>query len=261
MKQSRHFLYIALSLLPLISASALAQDVAPRVISTALLPEDLSPWKMFMHADLVVKAVMIGLAFASLVTWTVWLAKNLELQAVRRQAKRDLAALLSVQTLAEGVNLMTGRRGLSTLAQAAQEEVKLSGNLAADGVKERVVWQMERIEAALARHIARGTGVLATIGATAPFVGLFGTVWGIMNSFTSIAQAKDTSLAVVAPGIAEALFATALGLAAAIPAVIAYNQFSVSLGRAAARIGTAVTALAMRMARGDVAASTKGKAA
>ena len=106
-----------------------------------------------------------------------------------------------------------------------------------DGIKERIASRLERIEAAAARRITRGTGVLATIGATAPFVGLFGTVWGIMNSFIGISKSQTTNLAVVAPGIAEALLATALGLAAAIPAVVIYNMFSRSIAayRAAAR--------------------------
>ena len=117
---------------------------------------------------------------------------------------------------------MTGR-----FIEAAATELKLSdGAIEKDGLKERVALSFERIEKAAARRIMRGTGVLATIGATAPFVGLFGTVWGIMNSFIGISKSQTTNLAVVAPGIAEALLATALGLAAAIPAVIIYNVFS-----------------------------------
>jgi biopolymer transport protein ExbB/TolQ len=101
------------------------------------------------------------------------------------------------------------------------------------------------------RRIEVGLPFLATVGSASPFIGLLGTVWGIMHSFTSIAQAKDTSLAVVAPGIAEALFATALGLAAAIPAVVAFNQISVSLGRSADRAGTSIATLAKAVARGQ----------
>src|ERR1700752_5402159 len=107
--------------------------------------------------------------------------------------------------------------------RAAANEIRLSANWRADGLKEPIAWQSERIEMAAGRRISRGTGVLATIGATAPFVGLFGTVWGIMNSFIGISEAHTTNLAVVAPGIAEALLATALGLVAAIPAVVIYN--------------------------------------
>jgi biopolymer transport protein ExbB len=122
---------------------------------------------------------------------------------------------------------MRGEEGpVAQIMQAAGAEIRLSANLRSEGLKERIAWQLERIEMAASRKIARGTGVLATIGATAPFVGLFGTVWGIMNSFVGISRAHTTNLAVVAPGIAEALFATALGLLAAIPAVIFYNKFS-----------------------------------
>jgi tonB-system energizer ExbB len=105
-----------------------------------------------------------------------------------------------------------------------------------DGIKDRVATRLERVEANLGRRMARGTGVLATIGATAPFVGLFGTVWGIMNSFIGISKSQTTNLAVVAPGIAEALFATALGLVAAIPAVLAYNKLSGDIGRYGQRL-------------------------
>jgi biopolymer transport protein ExbB len=115
----------------------------------------------------------------------------------------------------------------ASFCAAAIEELHLS-DAAADkeGLKERIASRLDRIEAAFGRRISRGTGVLATIGATAPFVGLFGTVWGIMNSFIGISKSHTTNLAVVAPGIAEALLATALGLAAAIPAVVIYNLFA-----------------------------------
>jgi biopolymer transport protein ExbB len=113
------------------------------------------------------------------------------------------------------------------LLDAAETELRLSADaISADGVKERIASRLERIEAAAGRRMIRGTGILATVGATAPFVGLFGTVWGIMNSFIGISKQHTTNLAVVAPGIAEALLATALGLVAAIPAVVMYNVFS-----------------------------------
>ncbi|MGB8135671.1 MAG: tonB-system energizer ExbB, partial [Pseudolabrys sp.] len=115
----------------------------------------------------------------------------------------------------------------ATFCAAAIVEIRLSDGAAdKDGLKERITSLLERMEAAFSRRISRGTGVLATIGATAPFVGLFGTVWGIMNSFIGISKSHTTNLAVVAPGIAEALLATALGLVAAIPAVVMYNMFS-----------------------------------
>ena len=124
--------------------------------------------------------------------------------------------------------------------EAAATELKLSpGSTDKEGIKERIASRLERLEAGYARRILRGTGVLATIGATAPFVGLFGTVWGIMNSFIGISKSHTTNLAVVAPGIAEALLATALGLAAAIPAVVIYNVFARSIAGYRAGLGDA----------------------
>jgi len=198
------------------------------------LPKDLSPWGMFMNADIVVKAVMIGLAFASLVTWTVWLAKTLELFAARFRARRAVHAIAEARTLSAAGEALA-RRGdpAALLVRAAEEEVYLSadveGHVTGAGVKERVASRLTRIEAAAGRRMSRGTGVLATIGSTAPFVGLFGTVWGIMNAFIGISEAQTTNLAVVAPGIAEALLATAFGLVAAIPAVVIYNVFARSI--------------------------------
>nr|WP_244374966.1 tonB-system energizer ExbB [Nitrobacter winogradskyi] len=201
--------------------------------SSSTLPQDLSPWGMFMQADIVVKAVMIGLAFASLVTWTVWLAKGIELAASRRRAQSCVRKLERADSLdaarseiAEG---WTCEGTVADLMGAAERELQRSGDLSSEGIKERLAIALSRIEAKAGRDIARGTGLLATIGATAPFVGLFGTVWGIMNAFIGISQTKTTNLAVVAPGIAEALLATALGLVAAIPAVIIYNVFARAL--------------------------------
>jgi len=206
-----------------------AKPAAPA--ATAVIPHDLSPWGMFMQADMVVKAVMIGLAFASLVTWTIWLAKSLELLAARRRAVRAVRRLHAADSLVEALSDNAIRSGgpVSEIVAAAESEEERSAGLPAEGVKERVAIALSRIEARAGRNMARGTGLLATIGSTAPFVGLFGTVWGIMNSFIGISVAKTTNLAVVAPGIAEALLATAIGLVAAIPAVIIYNVFSRSI--------------------------------
>jgi biopolymer transport protein ExbB len=205
--------------------------VAAAPAPAALLPHDLSPWGMFMAADIVVKAVMVGLAFASVVTWTIWLAKVLELATAKAAAGRALRRLETAASLSEAAEGGAGRKGqprgaVATLLGAALEETRRSADLGEDGIKERVSIALSRIEARAGRAMARGTGLLATIGSTAPFVGLFGTVWGIMNSFIGISQAKTTNLAVVAPGIAEALLATAIGLVAAIPAVIIYNVFA-----------------------------------
>ena len=212
-------------------------EVSPRTPAT--LPRDLSPWSMFISADIVVQSVMVGLIFASVVTWTVWLAKNVELWLATRGLRWALAALGAARTLADGSADPGAGRGIApALVQAARLELRMSSDLLDKaGIKERIGTRLARLDAAAGRHMNRGTGVLATIGATAPFVGLFGTVWGIMNSFIGISKAQTTNLAVVAPGIAEALLATAIGLFAAIPAVIIYNQFARSLGRYRALVG------------------------
>jgi biopolymer transport protein ExbB len=196
----------------------------------AILPHDLSPWGMFQQADWVVKSVMIGLALASVITWTVWLVTSLEMMSARRQARLTRQALAASPALGDAVSHAPAKDGpVRDLITAAAHEVDLSSGLPAEGIKERVASRLERIEAAAARHATRGTGILATIGSTAPFVGLFGTVWGIMNAFIGISKAQTTNLAVVAPGIAEALLATAIGLVAAIPAVVIYNKFARSI--------------------------------
>jgi biopolymer transport protein ExbB len=209
----------------------LGPDGQPLLADPSLLPYDLSPWGMFLQADWVVKAVMIGLAFASVLTWTVWLVTSLELMAARRRARAARLAIAHVGSLAEAVTALQNKEegAARDLVTATAHEVQISSGLPSEGIKERVASRLERIESAAQRHITRGTGILATIGSTAPFVGLFGTVWGIMNSFIGISKAQTTNLAVVAPGIAEALLATAIGLVAAIPAVVIYNKFSRSI--------------------------------
>ena len=189
---------------------------------------ELSPWSMFLSADIIVKAVMIGLAFASLVTWTIFIAKMAELSFIQRSLRVALRKIADSRSLAEA-QFALGSSGtiLSSLLAAAMREARLSAGISSDaGVKERAASSFAEIVRAESRRIRLGMGVLATIGATSPFVGLFGTVWGIMNSFIGISKSQTTNLAVVAPGIAEALLATAIGLVAAIPAVIVYNHFS-----------------------------------
>ncbi len=221
--------------------SALAQDAGTPIIGTATLPRDLTPWGMYLNADPVVQAVLIGLVIASIVTWTVWLAKTVEIFIARRRVRSALAMLAGVGSTAQGIERLAGSNGeIRDSLAAAVTELRLSaGSLERDGIKERIASRLERLEAGFGRRISRGTGVLATIGATAPFVGLFGTVWGIMNSFIGISKSHTTNLAVVAPGIAEALLATALGLAAAIPAVVIYNVFARSIASYRALIGDA----------------------
>ena len=212
------------------------------VIGSSHLPRDLSPWSMFLTADIVVQAVIVGLAFASVVTWTVWLAKSIELYLARQKLTRGLAAIGSERSLADAFARVGNKGLLAAFIREALLELRLSSDIADKvGIKERVASRLARLEVAAGRDMNRGTGLLATIGATAPFVGLFGTVWGIMNSFVGISKAQTTNLAIVAPGIAEALLATAVGLFAAIPAVIIYNQFARAIG-------------AYRIASGDASA-------
>ena len=213
-------------LIGVIGRPALAQT--PDAIASAELPRDLSPWGMFVTADILVKAVLIGLVVASVVTWTVWLAKSAELLVARRRARQSVRLLASARHLAEALAIARKSAGpVRQFVEAAKTEFDVSADaINPEGVKERVASRLQRIEANSGRTMLRGTGILATIGATAPFVGLFGTVWGIMNSFIGISKAHTTNLAVVAPGIAEALLATAFGLAAAIPAVVIYNLFA-----------------------------------
>ena len=205
-----------------------------------LLPQKLSLVGMYLDADRVVKAVMIGLAFASLVTWTVFFAKTWELYTARMEVRQGLRILADSLTLAQAhEQLRNGTTPAAQLMQAAAHEIRLSSGVRGDGLKERIAWRLERLEMAASRKISRGTGVLATIGATAPFVGLFGTVWGIMNSFIGISNAHTTNLAVVAPGIAQALLATAMGLVAAIPAVMIYNVLARQTAHYRALLGDA----------------------
>ncbi|WP_342734795.1 tonB-system energizer ExbB [Bradyrhizobium sp. B117] len=219
-------------------------------IDEALLPRNLSPWGMFLGADIVVKAVMVGLGIASLVTWTVWLAKSVELRRKGALALRRTRALEGNIRLAEAAEKAgDAHDAVAQLIQSCAKEAELSGGVLDDGLQERVALRLERVEAAMSRQIARGTGVLATIGATAPFVGLFGTVWGIMNSFIGISESHTTSLAIVAPGIAEALLATALGLVAAIPAVVIYNHLVRGIANYRALLGDASAQLMLLVSR------------
>jgi biopolymer transport protein ExbB len=243
------------------SSSPTAQQ-QPGVIGAVHLPRDLSPWSMFASADIVVKAVMVGLAFASVVTWTVWLAKSIELLFARRRVRTALHAIAEERSLAAATDRLTAHRGIAaSFMAAAQQELKLSSDVVQrEGIKERVASRLARLEAAAVRDMNKGTGLLATIGSTAPFVGLFGTVWGIMNSFIGISKAQTTNLAVVAPGIAEALLATAIGLFAAIPAVIIYNQFARWIGGYRGLLGDAAAEV-LRLVSRDLDRGTGAGAA
>ncbi|WP_426609469.1 tonB-system energizer ExbB [Bradyrhizobium sp. McL0616] len=217
---------------PVAAQAAATPDAASADIrapkSAAPMMKELSPWVMFMSADIIVKAVMIGLAFASLATWTIFLAKSIELSVASGKLRSALKKIAEARSLAEAQMALGAKEGvLPSFLAAALREARMSAGISSDtGIKERAASSFAEIMRAEARRIRIGMGVLATIGATSPFVGLFGTVWGIMNSFIGISKSQTTNLAVVAPGIAEALLATAIGLVAAIPAVIIYNQFA-----------------------------------
>ena len=215
---------------------------------TAVEGRDFSLIGLIMHADPFVQAIMLLLAICSVLCWALIFEKAIRLMFLKRQVRQ-----LARQAAAGRLSPDRGRGIVGAVQAAAQGEW-------ADGVargesrnelRARIERSMRSALKTEMRRIETGLPFLATVGSASPFIGLLGTVWGIMNSFTAIAQAKDTSLAVVAPGIAEALFATALGLAAAIPAVVAYNQITVSLGRSGEKAGTSIATLARAIARGQ----------
>jgi biopolymer transport protein TolQ len=201
--------------------------------------ETFTPVGLFMRADFVVKSVLLLLIFASFWSWVLIIDKWLSIGKLKRKAQRFEKTFWSGRSLDElyAQHSQRADQPFTAVFVAALREWKRSfeGGVPRDalipGVKDRVEKAMSVSIHREIEKIERGLGYLATVGSTAPFVGLFGTVWGIMNSFQAIAQRQDTTLAVVAPGIAEALFATALGLLAAIPAVIAYNRFVNEVGR------------------------------
>jgi TolQ protein len=207
---------------------------------------DLSALNLFLQADVIVQAVMILLALASICCWAVIFDKAFRLHRLRREIRQFEAATRS--------GAMPAARGAPGLAAAImeaglREAAERAGDETAGEARERCERAMRAAMIGRLRPIEPGLPFLATVGSTAPFIGLFGTVWGIMNSFTAIAASHETGLDVVAPGIAEALFATALGLIAAIPAVVAYNKLTTSLGRAAQRMSTTIADLANELTR------------
>lgn len=184
---------------------------------------------LFMEADWIVKAVMIGLALASVWCWAVIFNRLGVYASVKRATKLFEKSFAETSSLTDlHASFATSQIGVAPVFVAAMDEWQKSAGLqsARDGIKSRIEMALDLAVSEQSEVLAQRLGVLATVGSAAPFIGLFGTVWGIMNAFTAIASSSDTSLAVVAPGIAEALFATALGLVAAIPAVIAYNKLS-----------------------------------
>ena len=224
----------------------------PAVIDTVIdtvdlggVAHDLSMWGLFMMADPVVKAVMIMLVLASVWSWAIIFQKRGVLSRLNRRAARFEDTFWSGEPLDKIYDRVKNSKQdplLTTFSAGMDEwQAGVSGGMPSKSSLQTSL--RGRVERAMSLNITRemnrlerGMTFLASVGSTAPFIGLFGTVWGIMNSFTSIAATNNTSLAVVAPGMAEALFATALGLVAAIPAVVAYNVFSTSLNRYADRL-------------------------
>jgi biopolymer transport protein ExbB len=229
---------------PVVTDKAATPSTGSPVAAGGVLPENLSLQSMFLHADIVVQSVMVGLLFASMVTWTVLLAKGLQLTISGQRLRRAVRKAETEEFLARLSGPENGgSEPTAVMVAATMAELRQSEGSPHDGIKDRIASRLRRIEASFARRMTRGTGLLATIGATAPFIGLFGTVWGIMNSFIGISKSQTTNLAVVAPGIAEALLATAAGLIAAIPAVVIYNMFARATGGYRANLGDLAAAI------------------
>ena len=212
--------------------------------AAAVTPESFNFFVLFMHADWVVKLVMLGLGGASLWSWTVILDKSFRFSSLNREANTFEDSVASGKSLEE-VAAEAGERPrhvLPRMLQGALREWRDARNkgLATDTQAAFLIQRIDRVlDAAIARESARvedGLGSLAIVATASPFIGLFGTVWGIMNAFQSIAIQKNTSLAIVAPSIAQALFATAIGLIAAIPAYIAFNKFSTDAAKFSGRL-------------------------
>jgi biopolymer transport protein ExbB/TolQ len=214
---------------------------------TALQTPDLNLLGLLQHADVTVKAVVAGLMICSLVSWTIIVEKILSVMRLRSEVRRLEAFAKNPEE-----NATTRKRGLApAILTAAQIEYAEANRTPGINRRAGLEEAMRSIYLPELHRLEAGLPFLATVGSSAPFIGLFGTVWGIMHSFTSIAVAKDTSLAIVAPGIAEALFATAVGLVAAIPAVIGYNQILTVLSRSARRLGMAASAIAKHLVRDE----------
>ncbi|QOL13056.1 tol-pal system-associated acyl-CoA thioesterase [Dickeya dianthicola] len=242
------------------TAAATGAPSVPVAAAGSLMSTDLSVWGMYQHADVVVKTVMIGLLLASVVTWAIFFSKSASLTGAKNRIRREYLALEDARTLDDAADIAgvfkPGSVSLQLLADARNEQELSERSDDNNGIKERTAFRFERRVAATGRQMGRGTGYLATVGAIAPFIGLFGTVWGIMNSFIGIAQSQTTNLAVVAPGIAEALLATAIGLVAAIPAVVIYNVFARWTASYKAIVGDVAAQILLLQSRDlDIAAS------
>ena len=221
-------------------ASAAVESVTGATDLAGTAAMDMSAWGMFMHADIIVKAVMILLLLASFWSWAIIFAKIARFGDVKSKTARFEQEFWSADTLDSFYEKMKRRatHPLAVVFMAAMEEWLRSGKSRSRGSAVLAASSLDRIAKVMSvarnrevERLEKGLGFLGSIGSSAPFIGLFGTVWGVMTSFQGIAHANNTSLAVVAPGIAEALMATAIGLFAAIPSVIAYNRFSGELDK------------------------------
>ncbi len=221
------------------------QAIDAAALAGSMVTTDFSLWHLFVRADIVVKIVMLLLVVASFWCWAIIFEKMIRFRRLGGQANEFEEEFWSGGSLEDLYDRMQGvvRHPMESLFAAAMHEWRRSSSrgLPQDdqlraGIEARISQVMQLTMNREMEALERYLSFLATVGSTSPFIGLFGTVWGIMNSFQAIALTKNTNLAVVAPGIAEALFATALGLVAAIPAVVAYNKFSTDIGRYANRL-------------------------
>ncbi len=235
-----------------------SQAVDAALLAGSVVPTDLSLIGLFFRADVVVKIVLAVLVLASFWCWAIIVEKIVRIRRLAAQAEEFEEAFWSGGSLEDLYDQIepVANHPMALLFSAAMREWRRSTARSPSGsdklhagIQERIDQVMQLTMTRQMVHLEKYLGFLATVGSTAPFVGLFGTVWGIMNSFQAIALTKNTSLAVVAPGIAEALFATALGLVAAIPAVVAYNKFSSDIGRYGNRLETFATEFSAILSR------------
>lgn len=220
---------------------------------------ELSFMALIAHADPIVQAVMAILLLSSVACWAITVEKLVRFGSLRRSA-RNFEAAVKADALLGGANAGEGVEAAILAAAARERKDGIDAGESRYEFRVRLEMVMRQAMAQQLRQVEPGLPFLATVGSAAPFIGLFGTVWGVMNSFTAIASSNDTSLAVVAPGIAEALFATALGLVAAIPAVVLYNKFSTDLGRLAQRFNVAIGEAARQYSRMTTTHSTRSMA-
>ena len=237
------------ALLLLLAGPAWAQS-APG-LDPALLPHDITIPSMLEQADWVVKTVMVILVLASVVTLSIWIFKVWEILSHRRSMASAIRLLAEAPSLGSVAELpdVTAKAMVQVALKETERYPATQRRPHAEAIKERVAALIQRVEAGQQRRLSRGASVLGSIGASAPFIGLFGTVWGIMNSFIGIAHSQTTNLAVVAPGIAEALLATAFGLVAAIPAVLIYNAVIRAIAGYRLRMNDAATQIMCLLSR------------